>query len=132
MERHTANSNYCETPSGRKIRGGQELRAKHSQARSNKAGYCLAPTCTHVQESLVYILLTCPSYNPVRDKLRAIRLGCRVPYLKELLVTVIDGKTYCHNQELNRVAFTKPKHLLQPRAFVSSIVNSYEMLNEFS
>ena len=28
--------------------------------------------------------------------------------------------------------FTKPQHLLQPRAFVSFIVNAYEMLKEFS
>ena len=31
----------------------------------------------------------------------------------------------------NYYAFTKPKHLLQPRAFVRSIVNVYEILKEF-
>ena len=49
-----------------------ELLARHWS--SNKNGFCLSPSCTaaQVQESLEHILLWCPSYEPMRQRIKSL------------------------------------------------------------
>ena len=57
----------------------------------NKLGFCLTSTCTCIKESIEHILLWCPSYQPVRDKLKNLWLSCTHPLITDLLRTVLNG-----------------------------------------
>ena len=64
-----------------------ELLAKHWS--SNKQGYCLAPTCSEVEESLEHILLWCPSYEPTRTKIKDLWLSTSCPTILKLVTTFL-------------------------------------------
>ena len=66
-----------------------EQLAKHWS--SNKHGFCLAPMCKFVHESLEHILLWCPSYQPVRERLKNLWLGSGNPHVTHLVKSMLDG-----------------------------------------
>ena len=66
-----------------------ELLARHWS--SNKSGYCLAPTCIQIHEDLAHILISCPSYQISRLKLRRLWLSCKTKLILELLTSLLIG-----------------------------------------
>ena len=66
-----------------------ELLASHWS--QNKFGYCLTSTCESVPETLEHILLWCPSYQPVREKLRNLWMRCSHTTISQLLKSILIG-----------------------------------------
>jgi hypothetical protein len=66
-----------------------ELLAKHWSKNPN--GYCLNPTCNSTEETLGHILLCCPSYQPVRERLSRLWLSCPHLLINQLVEGVLLG-----------------------------------------
>ena len=65
-----------------------EMLASHWS--SNKHGFCLAPTCMETQETLEHILISCPSYDQTRLKLRRLWLESPSP-INHLVSSVLTS-----------------------------------------
>ena len=58
---------------------------------SNTRGFCLAPTCTEVEETLEHILLSCPSYQVTRERLLKLWQSAPVPAVAQVVDSVLIG-----------------------------------------
>ena len=56
-----------------------------------KNGYCLHPTCNSKVEDIDHILLWCPSYNQLREKLLQIWLSCSNHSINQLIRSILSG-----------------------------------------
>ena len=59
----------------------------------NTPGFCLASTCTQIEESLEHILLHCPSYHPARNKVVKLWKSTKSPIILQLTNTVLAGSS---------------------------------------
>ena len=57
----------------------------------NTSGFCLTSSCEDTPETLEHILLWCPSYQKVRDKLKNLWLKCHHPLISELVESILGG-----------------------------------------
>ena len=64
-----------------------EVVARHWS--NNPNGFCLAPTCAQVPESLEHILLYCPSYQSSRSKLVKLWQATRIPAITNVISSVL-------------------------------------------
>ena len=60
-----------------------ELLCRHWS--SNVKGICLAGTCTSQVESIEHILISCPAYSTVRDKLKQLWLKPTNPIIRDIV-----------------------------------------------
>ena len=75
-----------------------ELLASHWS--HNKRGFCLAPTCSEIQETLEHILLFCPSYNHDRERLLKLWNETKNQTVAEVIALILAEGTQSHIQFL--------------------------------
>jgi hypothetical protein len=66
-----------------------ELLARHWS--SNKQGFCQAPSCTEICETLEHILLWCPSYQSTRENLMKLWLQFPNPIITQLTRSILES-----------------------------------------
>ena len=73
------------------LSGRYRTEALASHWSQNLLGFCLTGTCKEVNEDLHHILLVCPSYQHIRDRLKELWLQCAHPQLLHILISVLGG-----------------------------------------
>ena len=58
---------------------------------NNKSGFCQAPSCTEVQETLDHLLISCPYYTQTRGKLVRLWTSCKNTSILHLVSSVLGG-----------------------------------------
>ena len=58
---------------------------------SDRSGFCQATCCFQIEESLEHILLGCPQYAPVREKLIRLWLNTTEPRIHQLVTSLLVG-----------------------------------------
>ena len=58
---------------------------------NNKGGFCQAPCCTEVQETLEHLLISCPYYSQTREKIAKLWTSSKNPSILHLVSSVLDS-----------------------------------------
>ena len=73
------------------LSGRYRTEALASHWTQNLPGFCLTGSCKDIKEDLHHILLVCPSYQHIRDRLKQLWLQCTHPQLLPILCSVLEG-----------------------------------------
>ena len=70
-----------------------ELLARHWSR--NRNGYCLSSSlCNSTHETLDHILLWCPAYHNLRERLMKLWLSNPYPHIKNIIITTLNGSSH--------------------------------------